>query len=391
MRIAHLADLHLGKVFHGSALVEDQHHALSQCLDYLAKERPDVLVVAGDLYDRALPGRDAVRLLDWFLREVNRGLAIPVIAIAGNHDSGDHLGFGAWLFASGDVHLRGRVEPELQPIVIEDAYGEVVFYPLPYVEPEAARDLGLFAEVEDGALSHRDLVESLLRQARAHRDSRPAGRSVVIAHAFATGLTAPEESRRSERTLYLGGLGAVPVDAFAGFDYSALGHLHRPQNLRPDGAVRYAGSLLKYSFDEWLHAKSMTVATLDGGGFEKIEALPITPRRDLARVEGDLETVLCDPSLASLEGAFVSFSLSDYPPPLQAMERLRKRFPHAAELHFPTPTPVDPAALAGAALPAHDPMRAFELFFTRHSAEAPTESEREVFREALRRAEGESP
>jgi len=390
MRIAHLADLHLGKVFHGTSLVEDQHFALTRVLDALRGADIDVLVLAGDLYDRALPGREAVRLLDGFLREVNQGLRIPVIAIAGNHDSGDHLGFGAWLFSEGDVHVRGRVEPEVQPITLHDAAGDVTFYPLPFVEPEGAREMLHLGDGSESVLTHRDIVRALLGQARDHAERQGVTRSVVVAHGFVQGDRPPEESRRSERTLYLGGAGAVPASDFLGFGYTALGHLHRPQNVTADGRVRYAGSLLKYSFDEAPHSKGMTIATLGPDGALSIEHLALAPRRDLALLRGSLETLLSDPSLAHAESCFVCAELSDLPPPPQAMERLRKRFPFAAELRFAAMSPVDVATLAGTALAVQDPAEVFASFFTQYAGAAPTEAERAVFREALAAAEAVS-
>lgn len=388
MRIAHLADLHLGKVFHGTSLVEDQHYVLGKALDALRSADIDVLVLAGDLYDRALPGREAVRLLDGFLREVNQGLKIPVIAIAGNHDSGDHLGFGAWLFSEGDVHVRGRVEPEVQPITLGARDGEVTFYPLPFVEPEGAREMLQLPESADTALTHRDIVRALLGQARAHAEAHKVSRAVVIAHGFVQGDRPAEESRRSERTLYLGGAGAVPASDFQGFAYTALGHLHRPQNVTADGRVRYAGSLLKYSFDEAPHSKGMTVATLDADGGLRTEHVPLAPRRDLALLRGNLEALLTDPAHTSAEACFVCAELTDMPPPPQAMERLRKRFPYASELRFASVTPVDVAALAGTALAVQDPAQVFDEFFSRYVGAAPTEAERDVFREALSAEEG---
>lgn len=390
MRIAHLADLHLGKVFHGTSLVEDQHHVLGKALDALRREDIDVLVLAGDLYDRALPGKEAVRLLDGFLREVNQGLKIPVIAIAGNHDSGDHLGFGAWLFSEGDVHVRGRVEPEVQPITLGARDGEVTFYPLPFVEPEGAREMLQLAESADTALTHRDIVRALLKQARAHAEAHAVERAVVIAHGFVQGDRPPEESRRSERTLYLGGAGAVPASDFQGFAYTALGHLHRPQDVTAGGRVRYAGSLLKYSFDEAPHSKGMTIATLDPRGGLQTEHVALAPRRDLAMLRGSLASLLSDPALDHAASCFVCAELTDVPPPPQAMERLRKRFPFASELRFAAVAPVDVAALAGTALAVQDPSRVFDEFFARYTGATPSEDERAVFRQALAAGEGAS-
>lgn len=385
MRLAHLADLHLGRVFHANNLVEDQTHALQQVLDVLRKDGVEALVLAGDLYDRTLPGREAVRLLDWFLREVNEAVKIPVIAIAGNHDSADHLGFGAWMFRREDLHVRGRVERDAPPITLEDRHGEVTFYPLPYVEPEAAREWLVEEGVaeDDGAVTHRDTVRALLRHARAHRDAAGARRSVLIAHAFVQGERWPDESRRSERSLYLGGVGAVPARDFDGFSYVALGHLHRPQSITADGRVRYAGSLMKYSFDEAAHEKGITLVDLDASGLARVEHRVITPRRDLARIEGSLQDLLTRPELEPLRGCFVSAEITDRPPPLQAMERLRERFPYAAELRFRALGYDLPAVDAPTPAGARDPAEVFEAFFARETGAAPTDAERAAFREAL--------
>lgn len=392
MRIAHLADLHLGKVFHGLSLLEDQRHALDQVIETLQRERVEVLLLAGDLYDRALPGSEAVRLLDGFLREVNETCRVPVIAIAGNHDSADHLGFGSWLFSRGDLHVRGRIEESAVPITLEDAHGEVTFYPVPYVEPESARAvLGPTLGEDEDLSTHCAAVRAMLSIARAHQREHGVRRAVVIAHAFVTGERWPEESRRSERSLYLGGVGAVPAAEFKGFQYAALGHLHRPQSLDAEGRVRYPGSLLKYSFDEVAHDKGMTLVDLGPDGEIATRHVSIRPRRDLARLSGRLEDLLRDPALAPHEGSLVSAEITDLPPPLQAMEKLRQRFPHAAELTFKR-LDVRPDLLRPLASAAQrDPEEVFTEFFARHASVAPTEAEREVFREALAqaRAEGE--
>lgn len=396
MRIAHLADLHLGKVFHGTSLIEDQRAVLWSALSVLRDREVDVLVLAGDLYDRALPGRDAVRLFDAWLREVHEGVGVPVIAIAGNHDSADHLGFGAWLFSRGDVHVRGRVEAESLPITLEDAHGDVTFYPLPYVEPESARELlGVSSDEPDGdgadgILRHRDIVRAMLAAARRHAAAHGVGRKVAVAHAFVQGARWPDETRSSERSLYLGGVGAVPADAFAGFDYVALGHLHRPQSLVPDGSIRYAGSMMKYSFDEVGHDKGMTVVELDAKGLVSVEHVPLKPPRDLARVKGSLDALLVDPTLTAAEGCFVSVTLDDRPPPLMAMERLRKRFPHVAELRFEA-VESTPAALTQGPAPRRDPVAVFEEFFARCAPGEATDEEREIFRAALAGAPEPAP
>lgn len=383
MRIAHLSDLHLGRVFHGAPLIEDQREALSAVVAALRERRVEVLLIAGDLYDRALPGREAVRLLDEFLRTVNEDLRVPVIAIAGNHDSAEHLGFGAWLFSRGDLHVRGRVDRDPAPITLDDAHGEVTFYPLPYVEPEGVRDLVDLGD--DAPLTHRGAVSALLDQARRHARENGVTRAVVISHAFVVGASPPEESRRSERSLYLGGAGAVPASDFAGFDYAALGHLHRPQSLTE--RVRYAGSLMKYSFDEVGHDKGFTLVDLGPGGALSVEHVPIKPRRDLAALSGPLDRLLTAPEHAHAEGCFVSVELTDHPPPLQAVERLRARFPHVAEVHYAARPAPELIALSAREAP-RDPEEVFASFAEKIRGEAASDEERAVFREALREVEG---
>ncbi|MFO0609053.1 MAG: exonuclease SbcCD subunit D [Polyangiales bacterium] len=385
MRIAHLADLHLGRVFHGTSLLDDQRHALERVVELLRAERADVLVLAGDLYDRALPGAEAVRLFDAFLREVVEGARVPVVAIAGNHDSADHLGFGSWLFSRGDVHVRGRLEPDALPITLEDEHGEVTFYPLPYVEPEAARPL--LGDAPEEALSHRAVVRAMADAARRHRAASGVRRAVLVAHGFVRGDEAPAESRRSERSLYLGGVGAVPASDLEGFDYVALGHLHRPQSVTRDDRVRYSGSLLKYSFDEVSHAKGVTLVELGPRGERAVRHAPITPRRDLATARGTLRELLDDPALEALRGSFLSVELTEHPPPLQAMERLRQRFPHAVELHFQRPDAPGAPPVGEVPPPARDPEEVFAEFYARYEG-APSDEAREVFRRALLAARG---
>jgi DNA repair protein SbcD/Mre11 len=381
MRIAHLADLHLGRVFHGLSLLDDQRQALDQVLRALRTHRVDVLVLAGDLYDRALPSADAVRLFDGFLRDVNEGLKIPVIAIAGNHDSADHLGFGSWLFSRGDVHVRGRAERDAFPITLEDSEGEVTFYPIPYIEPELARALLGVPDTE--SFTHRDAVCALVSEARRHRVLHPNARAVLIAHAFAQGERRPDEARQSERALYLGPAGAVEASDLTGFDYVALGHLHRPQNLVSNQTIRYAGSLLKYSFGEVDDNKGMTLIDLTPQ-HTHVSHISIIPTRDLAKLSGNLNDLLVDPSLEALRNHLLSIELTDQPPPLQAVERLRVRFPHVAELRFRRmESPIQP--IPEAPPPTHDPESVFGEFMQRYLSTPVSQIEQEVFRDALQR------
>ncbi len=391
MRIAHLADLHIGRVFHGRSLLDDQRHVLEQITARLRFAQADVLVLAGDLYDRALPSRDAVRLVEEFLDEARGSLGLPVIAIAGNHDSGEHLGFGAWLFARGDVQLRGRVGGPLRPVTLDDRYGEVAFYPVPYVEPEGAAALfappGAEAPVTGGTPTHAETVEALLAPAQEHRVAHGVRRSVVIAHAFVRGAAAPVESPRSERSLYLGASGAVPATHFDGFSYAALGHLHHPQWVGDGLRVRYAGAPLRYAFAETDDPRTLSVVTIDADGACLLDEEALAPRRALGRMRGDLATLLADPALDEYTNRYVQAVLTDRPTPPHAMDRLRARFPHLLELRCAPPQGELSAASTLRPDERRGPDEVFQDFFRSHGPGESTAADRAVFAEALRASE----
>src|SRR5688572_18561085 len=251
MRLVHTSDWHLGKRLYEASLLEEQAHALDQVFAVCRGERADALIVAGDLYDRTVPPVDAVRLLDDFLARVARDLRIPVIAISGNHDSPDRVGFGAGVLEQGGVHLRTSFARRGEPVVLERGKRRAHVYCLPYLEPEDARSqLG-----DDRLVDHGTAVAAALETVARDRAERGAGEAVLVAHLFAAG---GRESPDSERPI--GGASRVGVQVLGGFSYVALGHLHEAQPVgdRPD--IRYSGSLFKYSFGE--SAKSVTVVDL---------------------------------------------------------------------------------------------------------------------------------
>src|SRR4051794_15399990 len=239
MRFIHTADWHLGRLFHGVHLTEDQRHALLQLVDVVKQERPDAVLIAGDIYDRAIPPPEAVDLLDEILCRLVIDLKIPVILIAGNHDSAQRLNFGARLVADRRLYVTGSLPRTCNPVVIADADGPVHVYSLPYAEPMVVREC---VECDD-VVDHDSAMKSLV--GRIHQSRSPGGRAILMAHAFVAGGAECE----SERPLSVGGAGTVDASSLDGFDYVALGHLHCPQRIGK-GQVRYSGSLLKYSFDE---------------------------------------------------------------------------------------------------------------------------------------------
>jgi exonuclease SbcD len=323
MRLVHTSDWHLGKRLYEASLLEEQAHALDQVFAICRDERADALLVAGDLYDRTVPPVEAVRLLDEFLARVARDLRLPVIAISGNHDSPDRVGFGAGVLERGGVHLRTSFARRAEPVVLERGRRSAYVYCLPYLEPEVARA----ALRDDRLVDHGSAVAGALEAVARDRAERgPGDAAVLVAHLFAAG---GRESPESERPLPVGGAAHVglPVLTAGGFGYVALGHLHEAQQVGNRPEVRYSGALCKYSFSEAEQQKSVTVVDLVCGR-AAVRPVPLSPRRDLVRIEGSFEELLRDARFAGAEAAYVHATYTDTGHVVDAAARLRVRYPH---------------------------------------------------------------
>lgn len=380
MRILHTADWHLGRTLYEVRLLEDQAYVLDRIVEAVAEARPDAVVVAGDLFDRAVPPADAVRLLDDALSRIVLGLGVPVVAIAGNHDGPERIDFGSGLLAAGRLHVRGLPDAACTPVVIEDAYGPVHLHPIPYAEPAAVR-----AALGDAAVVCHDSAAAAT--CRIIHAARPAGtRAVLIAHPFVVGGTESE----SERPLGpVGGAGAVQAATLAGFDYVALGHLHRPQTVAAAGLIRYAGSPLAYSASEIGHAKSLSLVEIGAPGTAPVlTEIPLSPRRPLRRIEGRLADLLADPAPAGRED-YVIARLTDVGPVFDAMARLRLVWPNVLTVER-----ADPVAVGGGATVRGDhrrqsPEDLFAAFWTDVTGEALDPAALDALRAAVEDAPAE--
>lgn len=319
MRFLHTSDLHLGKVFHNTSLLEHQKYALEQIVELLVQREVDGLIIAGDLYDRAVPPESAVALLNEFLSKVCIDLKIPTFVIAGNHDSGERLGFASGFLSRNGLHMAGPVTESVTPCKLEKAGQVVDIFLIPYAHPRsAAQKLGL------GSSSHQDVLEALVDRARDElTDGRPA---VLVSHCFVAG----GEVSDSERRLTVGGSEQVSASIFKGFDYTALGHLHAPQN-RGD-AIRYSGSLLKYSFSEVNHDKGVTVVDIGPDGQIEIEHVAITPTRDVREIEGTFAQLMANAATDPRADDFLRIRLTDEQTVPNAMAQLQQVYPNALEL-----------------------------------------------------------
>lgn len=284
MKILHTGDWHIGKLVHGVHMTEDQKYILKQLIDLVKEEKPDVLVIAGDIYDRSIPPIEAVELMDEVLSEILLKHKTKVIAIAGNHDSPDRVGFASRILRDNGLYISGNLPDEIEPVVIEDEHGPIHFYPVPYVEPSIVK-----GQYEDETIkNHDNAMNSILNKINSNFDE--SVRNVCIAHGFIIGVEQLETSE-SERPLSIGGSEYVNVDYFQKFDYVALGHLHRPQRVKHD-YIRYAGSLMKYSFSEAKQNKSVTIVNMDAEGNIELDFRTLTPLRDLRIIKGELPKLM---------------------------------------------------------------------------------------------------
>lgn len=286
----------------------------------------DLVVVSGDIYDRALPPVDAVALADEAFARLAASRARVVIT-SGNHDSAQRLGFNARLADAAGFHLRTHLDRVAEPVLLDDPDGPVAVYGIPYLEPDQAKRVwGL-----DNRSHHSALAEAM-RKVRADLAHRPGTRSVVMAHAFVMGGLSSD----SERDIAVGGVSAVPTAIFEGIDYVALGHLHGRHTLTE--SIRYSGSPLAYSFSEARHLKGSWLIDLAAtGGVANAEFVPAPVGRGLAILRGTIEDLLHDPAHEAIENCWVQATLTDPIRPTQAMNRLQVRFPHLASLQFAPP------------------------------------------------------
>jgi len=370
MRLLHTSDWHLGRTLHGAPLIEHQRGFLSWLQDVAVREQVAAVLVAGDVYDRAVPPTDAVRLLD----DALAGFAasgVPVLLTSGNHDSAIRLGFGRALNRAAGIHLRTDLSGLTDPLVLRDDAGELAVYGIPYLLPDAVMDdLGT-------ERTHAAVLAAAVDRIRADARAREISRVVAVAHAFVTGGT----ESGSERDIRVGGLADAPAAVFAGLSYIALGHLHGPQQVAD--RVRYSGSPLAFSFGERQHVKSVTLVDIDAAGAVTTELLATPVPRPLREVRGRLADLLADPD-PSLAGAWVKAVLTDPQRPLAPMERLRERWPHTLVLDFaPEGMQVDTATDLQRLSEASDPVEVCAHFMEWVDSTRPDRAQQDELRRTV--------
>lgn len=319
MKFFHTADWHLGKLVQGVSMTDEQRYVLRQFTEAIAEEKPDAVIIAGDLYDRAVPPTDAVNLLDEVLETIVLKLKTPVIAVSGNHDSPGRLNFGSRMMKSNGFYITGQLKKELEPIVLQDAHGEVHFHLVPYADPSQVRHV-----LEDEEIrTHDDAMKKMVAHIESSMDL--SKRHVLVGHAFVTPHGEEEENTSdSERPLAIGGAEYVSASHFKKFHYTALGHLHQAHYVLNE-TVRYSGSPLKYSISEEHHQKGFHIVQMDELGNVSVEKRLLKPKRDIRTVEGKMEDILQH----EMNHDYVFVKLLDETPILFPMEKIRSVYPNA--------------------------------------------------------------
>lgn len=323
MKFFHTADWHLGKLVQGVHMTEDQQVVLQQFIAAVEEEKPDAVIIAGDLYDRPIPPTEAVQLLDDVLSTIVLDLHTPVLAIAGNHDSPSRLHFANKLMKEKGFHIIGHMSGKPEPVILHDEFGEVHVHLIPYADPSIVRHL----YEDDSVQTHDDATRKVIDQIKLTMDTK--ARHIYVGHAFVTPYGQEEENTsESERPLSIGGAEFVRASHFTSFDYTALGHLHRAHFVQQEN-IRYAGSPLKYSISEANHQKGFYIVEMDGEGETTLEKRTFTPRRDMRRVEAEIKDILQMP----INEDYVFVTLLDDAPVLSPMEKIRAVFPNAMHVN----------------------------------------------------------
>lgn len=315
MKFIHLSDLHIGKRVYEFSMIEDQKYIFRQIMELIKAEQADGVIIAGDVYDRTIPSAEAVQLFDDFLTELAAQQA-AVLVISGNHDSAERIAFGAQLLKLCNVHMSPVFDGTVKSVRLDDEFGAVNVYLLPFLKPVHVRRYFPEAEIESYNDAVRTVIESL--------DINTEERNVLVAHQFVTGAVTAGSGE-----LAVGGLDNISVEVFADFDYVALGHIHSAQQVARE-TVRYAGTPLKYSFSEAAHTKTVTLVELGAKGDIKLKYLPLHPMRDLREIRGSFADVMAGDESRD----YLHITLTDEEDIPDAVGKLRAVYPNLMKLDY---------------------------------------------------------
>ena len=373
MKLIHLSDLHLGKRVNEFSMIEDQKYILDQILTVIDEERPDGILLAGDLYDRPVPSAEAVQLFDSFLTRLAQR-KLPVYAISGNHDSAERIAFGAHIMSSSGICMSPVYDGKTAKYCLTDSYGEVWIHLLPFIRPSVVRHALAGEEGTEDIRTYQEAVQAAVE----HMDIDIEKRNILVAHQFAVGAVSCDSEE-----ITVGGIDQIEVSVFRDFDYVALGHIHSPQNVGSDH-IRYCGTPLKYSFSEAGQQKSVTVVELKEKGNLKVREISLKPKRDMRKLKGSYMEIT---SLSNYQDTntedYVQITLTDEEDIVDGMQKLRTIYPNLMRLEYDNRRTRENQNVAGAeTVQKKSELEYFEEFFELQNNQ-PMNKEQRKFSEEL--------
>ena len=374
MKFFHLSDLHLGRKLLGESLLEEQAYIIEEIIKTAKEEKPDAVLMCGDIYDKSVPSAEAVRLLDGFLSQLVE-CGCSVFLISGNHDGGSRLEFAGKILEKENIYIEGTYKGKLEAVCLEDAWGEVYIHMLPFLRPDMLRPYE-----EELPKSYEEAVKTVLLK----QPLKASARHVLMAHQFVTAGGRAPETDQSEQ-LILGGLDHVEVSCFEGFDYVALGHIHRAQSVNALH-IRYAGSPLAYSFSENKDLKSLTIVELMEKGNNSVRKVLLQPKTKMAVLKDTMEALVSEKYQAYRKGYFLSIRLTDEEIPEYPLQRLRQVFSGILEFSVENRRTVHGgiSGAAGLSVLKKTPETLFGDFYEKQNGVPLNETEKEILRELIR-------
>lgn len=365
MKFIHLSDLHIGKRVNEFSMYEDQEYILAEIIKIIDSEKPDAVLIAGDVYDKSIPPSDAVKMFDSFLYMLSKR-NLQVFVISGNHDSPERLSFGSRLIEKSGVHLSPVYNGHIEPIKMEDEYGEVNIYMLPFVKPANVRRFFDDREI----VSYTDAVNAAISEMSVNSDSR----NVLITHQFVTGA-----NRTESEEISVGGTDNVDVSVFDDFDYVALGHIHRPQNCLSE-RVRYCGTPLKYSFSEANDKKSVTVVELKEKGSLEVYTADLVPKHEMREIKGKYEEITAKSFYenTTYQTDYMHITLTDEEDILDGVGKLRSIYRNLMKLDYDNKRTRSNAHITGAEnVEEKSPLELFSDFYELQNNQPMSDEQRE--------------
>lgn len=377
MRFLHLADLHIGKRVNGFSMIEDQKFVFEQVYSVIENEKIDGIIMAGDIYDKPVPSAEAVKLFDEMLTRLV-SMDLPIFVISGNHDSAERIGFGSDILSAAKVYMSRVYNGNLQKIELEDDYGKINVYLLPFIKPATVKNIYKEAEIKD----YDDALAYVLNQEKIDETKR----NVIVSHQFVTGAMRIESEEVS-----VGGLDNVSVENYDAFDYVALGHIHRAQQMGRESA-RYAGTLLKYSFSEENHNKSMTIVDLKEKGNIEIKEIPVKPLHDLKTIKGKFSKITSEEFYKELKKEdYYRAVLTDEEDILNAIGKLKSIYPNLMSMEYDNTRTRSYSVVDNVETgETKSPLDYFEEFFEKQNGRKMSEKQRDYLLEILGEAKEEN-